>query len=65
MKTIILILVVALVLVQGRAATVWTGPSLTFTKPGGSDPTLPASQDRLNNDVWLTRGLPVLVVRLD
>jgi hypothetical protein len=34
---------------------VWNGPSITFTKPDFADWTLPANQDRLTNDVWLTR----------
>jgi glucose/arabinose dehydrogenase len=41
---------------SGRAATVWTGPTMSFTKPDGADPTLPANQDRLTADVWITRG---------
>jgi hypothetical protein len=41
---------------QGNAATVWDGPSLSFTNVLGSDPTLPSSQDRLTPNVWLTRG---------
>jgi hypothetical protein len=35
---------------------VWNGRSITFTKPDFTDWTLPANQDRLTNDVWLTRG---------
>ena len=38
-----------------HAATVWTGPTITYTQPG-SDPTLPENQDRLTDNVWLTRG---------
>src|SRR5262245_48383867 len=38
------------------AATVWTGPPITFTKAPGADPTLPANQDRITPNVWLTRG---------
>lgn len=34
---------------------VWNGPSITFTKPDFADWTLPENQDRLTNDVWLTR----------
>lgn len=34
---------------------VWNGPSITFTKPDFADWTLPANQDRLTNNVWLTR----------
>jgi hypothetical protein len=38
--------------------TVWSGPSITFTKTGSDpgDPTDPLNQDRLTNNVWLTRG---------
>lgn len=44
--------------VQGAIAapTIWTGPSLTFSKASNADPTLPANQDRLTNNVALTRG---------
>jgi hypothetical protein len=36
---------------------VWNGPSITFAKPPGfADPTLPANQDRLTDNVWLTLG---------
>lgn len=38
------------------AATVWNGPLLTFTEVSGADPTLPANQDRLTTNVWITRG---------
>jgi hypothetical protein len=34
---------------------VWTGPTMTFTKQG-TNPTIPANQDRLTANVWLTRG---------
>jgi len=36
--------------------TVWSGPKLTFTKPGFSDPSEPEAQDRLTDRVVLTRG---------
>jgi hypothetical protein len=38
------------------AATVWSGPTVVFTKPPFADPGLPASQDRLADGVALTRG---------
>jgi len=38
------------------AAQVWTGPLTTFTQAPGADPTLPASQDRLTGNVWITRA---------
>src|SRR5438045_7852326 len=37
------------------AATVWTGPHITFTKADYADRTLPANQDRLTPNAWLTR----------
>lgn len=36
--------------------TIWGGPSIEFTKAGFADPTQPANQDRLTDNVWLTRG---------
>ncbi|MEQ1949739.1 MAG: Ig-like domain-containing protein, partial [Bryobacteraceae bacterium] len=41
--------------VSARGGTVWTGPTTTFIN-GGGDPTLPANQDRLTANVWITRG---------
>jgi len=38
-----------------KAQTIWTGADLTFTKTGGSNWTLEANQDRLTNNVWITR----------
>jgi hypothetical protein len=38
-----------------QAATVWTGPSITFTKMDNTNPALPANQDRLTPNVWITR----------
>lgn len=34
----------------------WNGPLISFNEPAGADPTLPANQDRLTPDVWLTRA---------
>jgi hypothetical protein len=41
---------------NSRAATVWSGPTISFSKSALDDPTLPANQDRLTANVWLTRG---------
>jgi hypothetical protein len=38
-----------------QAATVWTGPRITFTKPDNANPTQAANQDRLTPNVWITR----------
>ena len=41
---------------QTRGTEIWNGPAINFTNAVGSDPTDPASQDRLTFNVWLTRG---------
>ncbi len=41
---------------DASAATIWTGPQITFAKVGGTDPAQPANQDRLTPSVWLTRA---------
>lgn len=38
------------------APTIWDGPPVTFTKPGSVDPALPENQDRITDNVWITRG---------
>ncbi len=35
---------------------VWNGPMIEFTKPDHADWTLPVNQDRLTDNVWLTRA---------
>jgi hypothetical protein len=40
----------------GAVPVIWTGPNTTFSKTGSDSPTLPSSQDRLTDNVWLTRG---------
>jgi hypothetical protein len=37
---------------------IWTGPTITFSKAGSSNPTLPEHQDRMTDNVWITRGGP-------
>jgi len=36
--------------------TIWNGPDLMFSKGAFADPTLPENQDRVTDDVWLTRA---------
>ena len=36
--------------------TVWTGSSLNFEKSDGEDPNLESNQDRITDNVWITRG---------
>ena len=38
------------------AQTVWTGPDITFTKVDFADWTLEANQDRITDNVWITRA---------
>ncbi len=38
------------------SAEIWRGERITFTKEDGADPTLPENQDRITEDVWITRG---------
>ena len=37
------------------AQTIWTGPDVTFAKAANADWALEANQDRITNDVWITR----------
>ena len=41
---------------NGRAATIWNGPTTNFVNNAGTDPTQEANQDRLTATVWITRG---------
>jgi len=34
---------------------IWTGASLTFSKDNNTDSTLPENQDRITENVWITR----------
>ena len=36
--------------------TVWNGNIITFEKADGADPTSVANQDRITDQVWITRG---------
>lgn len=36
--------------------TVWSGPTITFSKADGASPTAQSNQDRITANVWLTRG---------
>ncbi len=37
-------------------ATVWNGAAITFSKAAGADPNEEANQDRITDNVWITRG---------
>tara|TARA_Y100001970_G_scaffold261113_1_gene343902 strand:- start:279 stop:761 length:483 start_codon:yes stop_codon:yes gene_type:complete len=36
--------------------TVWSGNSINFEKSDGADPNLESNQDRITDNVWITRG---------
>jgi hypothetical protein len=40
----------------GGDSTVWSGPLITFTKEDEADPTDSTNQDRITDNVWITRG---------
>lgn len=46
----------SLILNTLTAQTIWTGPTTTFTKQGFADWTLEANQDRITDNVWITRA---------
>ena len=37
-------------------AVIWTGANITFAKAANDDPSLEANQDRITDNVWITRG---------
>jgi len=41
---------------EGAPRVVWTGATVTFSKEAGADPTNEANQDRITDNVWITRG---------
>jgi hypothetical protein len=48
--------VILLLAISARAATVWDGPMISFTKSNYANPLLAENQDRLTANVWMTRG---------
>lgn len=42
--------------VNESEAEVWTGETITFAKEAGDDPAEEANQDRITDNVWITRG---------
>lgn len=53
--TLTLFFFLALSIEDLKAQTIWAGTDLTFTKAANADWTLEANQDRLTNNVWITR----------
>jgi len=59
MKNYYTLFILAVILVFGfssKAQSEWTGPPTTFSKAGNADWTLEANQDRITNNVWITRA---------
>jgi len=48
--------VLLLLAISAHAATVWNGPTISFTKSNYANPLLAQNQDRLTANVWITRG---------
>jgi hypothetical protein len=48
--------VILLLAISAHAATVWDGPTISFTKANYANPLLAENQDRLTPNVWITRG---------
>lgn len=55
LRGVIMVLLMPAVAPLLHAATVWTGPLITYNQPS-SDPTQASNQDRITPDVWLTRA---------
>src|SRR6185436_11989287 len=47
--------VILLPAISAHAATVWNGPTISFTKSNYANPLLAQNQDRLTANVWITR----------
>jgi hypothetical protein len=61
MKRLFVVAVSSMLVCQGvsecsAVPTIWTGPKITFSKAALADASLPKNQDRLTDNVWLTRG---------
>lgn len=41
---------------SGGGASIWDGPKITFEKMSNADPTLAENQDRITENVWITRA---------
>ncbi len=48
--------IILLLAISVEAATVWNGPTISFTKANYANPLLAENQDRLTTNVWITRG---------
>ncbi len=54
--------------VDPNAAVIWDGPTVVFSKADDADHTLEANQDRITDNVWLTRdndGGPIFNIQVE
>ena len=54
--TISLLISISFITHQLTAQTIWNGDRFTFQKLNGADWTLEANQDRITDNVWITRA---------
>lgn len=55
-KNFFLLVIIFLSFSSINAQTFWTGPMITFTKEDFADWKLPENQDRITDNVWITRA---------
>lgn len=55
-KNYLAALILVITSIQFSAQTSWTGSKITFTKANGANPSSEANQDRITDNVWITRG---------
>lgn len=56
MQPYLLLLIVSVLTLKGFCQILWTGPMITFVKADYADWTLPENQDRITDNVWITRA---------
>jgi hypothetical protein len=54
--TIVVVISISFITHQLAAQTIWNGDRFTFQKLNGADWTLEANQDRITDNVWITRA---------
>ena len=55
LKTRLALVIIAVWTVGANAEMIWTGPKTPFTKLDFADPSEEANQDRITDNVWITR----------
>ncbi|WP_299525912.1 T9SS type A sorting domain-containing protein [Winogradskyella sp.] len=54
-QTTLFLFLLLLATFTSYSQTIWNGPTITFNKPNGADWNLAQNQDRITDNVWLTR----------